>query len=124
MSTWKIEARNRAVAQFRLAWQQAPPAGREALIRAAERGGVGHRWETGRRACVLALLVKPAVRPNEQPKTAAYRLFGCETTDDFPVTWDAAGVSLSELLESVGVRVERQRSWAALRRMLPRLGSA
>ena len=100
---WRQVARERAVAQFRQAWDGAPPAGRAALVEAAARGRVDHRWESGRRACVLALLVGPALRPHETPKAAAYRLFGCEVTDDFPVTWDAGGVTLAELLAAVGV---------------------
>lgn len=103
-SDWREEARARAVAQFRRAWDGAPAEGRETLLRAAERGRVEHRWETGRHACVLALLVTPVLRPHESPKAAAYRLFGCEVTDDFPVTWDAGGVTLAELLSAVGVR--------------------
>jgi hypothetical protein len=86
------------------------------LLDAAARDGIGHRWDRGARACVLALLVRPALRPAETPKAAAYRLFGCEVTEDFPVTWDAEGISIAELLESVGARVPSPR-----RRMLGRL---
>lgn len=102
---WRQAARERAAAQFRQAWERAPSGGRAALLDAAARGRVGHRWETGTRACVLALLVRPDLRPAETPKAAAYRLFGCEIADDFPVTWDAGGVTLDELLASVGVPV-------------------
>lgn len=112
---WREAARERAVSHFRLAWERAPEAGRAALIDAAERGRVDHRWETGRWACVLALLVSPALRVRETPKAAAYRLFGCEVTDDFPVTWDAGGVTLAHLLGSVGVTV----SGRARSRLLP-----
>jgi hypothetical protein len=100
---WRQEARERAIAQFCLAWERAPEAGREALVEAASRGRVGHRWDRGARACVLALLVRPALRPVESPKAGAYRLFGCDVTDDLPVTWDAGGVTLAELLAGVGV---------------------
>ena len=100
---WRAVARERAIAQFRLAWERAPAAGRDALARAAARGRVGHRWEDGTRACVLSLLAAPALRLGETPKAGAYRLFGCEVTDDFPVTWDAGGVTLAELLGAVGV---------------------
>ena len=110
---WRVAARERAIAQFRLAWERAPAAGRDALLRGAERGRVGHRWEDGTRACVLSLLAAPALRRGETPKAGAYRLFGCEVTDDFPVTWDAGGITLAELLASVGVhtRPERQAPW-------------
>lgn len=108
-ATWREAARTRASEQFRLAWERAPAAGRSALVEEAERGRVGHRWETGSRACVLALLVRPALRPGETAKAGAYRLFGCEVTDDFPVTWDGRGVSLSDLLASVGVRLGAER---------------
>lgn len=101
--TWREVARARACEQFQLAWERAPAAGRAALVEAAARGRVGHRWETGSRACVLALLVRPALRPGESPKAGAYRLFGCEVTEDFPVTWDGHGVQLTDLLASVGV---------------------
>ncbi len=100
---WRTVARNRAVTQFQQAWEQAPPAGREALIAAAHDNDIGHRWETGARACVLALLVRPALRPGELPKAGAYRLFGCDVTEDFPATWDAAGVTPAQLLASVGI---------------------
>jgi len=109
-TVWLERARAQAIAEFQLAWERAPVAGRTALIAAAERGGVGHRWETGRHACVLALLVAPARKAKEQPKMAAYRIFGCEVTDDFPVTWDASGVTLMELLTSVGVRLPARRA--------------
>jgi hypothetical protein len=102
---WREAARERAIEQFRLAWSRAPAAGRARLVERALRGDVGHRWETGSRACVLALLVGPALRPRETAKAGAYRLFGCEVTDDFPVTWDAHGVSPAELLAAVGVPV-------------------
>ena len=124
---WRRQARNDAVARFRLAWEQAPAAGREALVEAALRGTVGHRWETGARACVLALLVKPALRPHETAKAGAYRLFGCEVTDELPVTWDAGGVTLADLLASVGVRLpgrapRRAWCWRLLRRPQPAPG--
>jgi hypothetical protein len=115
---WRQTTRERAIAEFRQAWERAPEAGRAALIEAARHGGPGHRWETGRRACVLALLVTPALRPHESPKMAAYRLFGCEVVDDFPVTWDAGGVSLAELLASVGVHVP-DAPRGGTRRLLP-----
>jgi hypothetical protein len=117
-STWRDVARARATAQFRLAWERAPAAGRAALVAAAERDAVGHRWEAGRRACVLSLLVQPALRPHETAKAGAYRLFGCEVTDDFPVTWDAGGVTLAELLAAVGVHISERRPRRA--RLLPR----
>ncbi|MFN8556839.1 MAG: hypothetical protein U0531_05630 [Dehalococcoidia bacterium] len=98
---WRDEARQRAVAQFRAAWTLAPVAGRAAVADAAARGTIGHRWEIGRHACVLALLVGPVLRPGESPKAGAYRLFGCEITEDFPVTWDNAGVTAADLLGSV-----------------------
>jgi hypothetical protein len=101
---WRTIARNRAIAQFQHAWAQSPAAGREALIEAAQRDGIGHKWETGERACVLALLVRPALRPGELAKAGAYRMFGCEVTDEFPATWDAAGVTPAQLLASVGVQ--------------------
>ena len=114
---WQQCARAEAVAYFRQAWALAPPAGREALVASAERDRVGHHWETGARACVLALLVRPALRPGERPKAGAYRLFGCDVTDDLPVTWDAGGVTLLEMLEAVDVRPlpRQQRGWARLR---------
>lgn len=102
---WREVARDQAIRQFRLAWERAPAAGREALIEAARRGRVGHRWETGARACVLALLVRPALREREPVKAGAYRMFGCEVTDDLPVTWDAGGVTIAELLAAVGVQL-------------------
>jgi hypothetical protein len=105
-ATWQDRARQQAIDEFRIAWERAPAEGRDLLVEAAARSSAGHRWETGSRACVLALLVKPARRPNEQPKAAAYRLFGCEVTDDFPATWDAHGVTLTELLASVGVHID------------------
>lgn len=101
---WRTMARNRAIAQFQHAWAQSPVAGRAALIEAAQRDGIGHRWETGERACVLALLVRPALRPGELAKAGAYRMFGCEVTDEFPATWDAAGVTPAQLLASVGIQ--------------------
>lgn len=104
-ANWQVTARQQAIDEFRIAWERAPAEGRELLIEAAKRSSAGHRWETGSRACVLALLVKPARRPSEKPKAAAYRLFGCEVTDDFPATWDAHGVTLTELLASVGVHI-------------------
>ena len=107
---WRQAARERAVEQFRLAWERGPVAGRAALVEAAEDGRVGHRWETGSRACVLALLVAPALRPRETAKAGAYRLFGCEVTDDLPVTWDAGGVTVAELLASVGIAVRERRA--------------
>jgi hypothetical protein len=100
---WRTVARDRAIAQFRQAWERAPATGREALVEAALRDRIGHKWETGSRACVLALLARPALRPGELPKAGAYRLFGCEVTDDLPATWDGAGVTAAELLASVGV---------------------
>jgi hypothetical protein len=115
---WRDAARERAIEQFRLAWSRAPAAGRAELVERARKGSVGHRWETGARACVLALLVTPALRPRETAKAGAYRLFGCEVTDDFPVTWDAHGVAPSELLAAVGVQVEPRG------RRLPRLRAA
>jgi hypothetical protein len=102
--SWRTIARNRAIAQFQQAWAQSPAAGRTALIEAAHRDSIGHRWETGERACVLALLVRPALRPGELAKAGAYRMFGCEVTDEFPATWDAAGVTPTQLLASVGVQ--------------------
>ena len=117
---WRQVARERATAHFQVAWQRAPAAGREALVTAAEHGRVGHRWETGARACVLALLVAPALRPRETAKAGAYRLFGCEVTDDLPATWDAGGVTLAEMLASVGVELSPTaprwaRAWRSLR---------
>lgn len=100
---WRTVARDRAIAQFREAWERAPVSGREALVAAAQRDRIGHKWETGSRACVLALLARPALRPGELAKAGAYRLFGCEVADDFPATWDGAGVTAAELLASVGV---------------------
>ncbi|MER3421771.1 MAG: hypothetical protein C4290_15135 [Chloroflexota bacterium] len=102
---WRDVTRARAVEAFRLAWERAPVAGRAALLDAAARDAVGHRWETGRHACVLALLVAPALKPGEPVKAGAYRLFGWEVTEDFPATWDAGGVTLAELLAAVGVRL-------------------
>ena len=121
---WRQLSRVHAMAHFQLAWERAPAAGREALVDAAQRGRVGHRWETGARACVLALLVKPALRPRETAKAGAYRLFGCEVTDELPVTWDAGGVGLADLLASVGVHLpahapRRAWSWRLLRRHQP-----
>ena len=117
-ANWRQAARERAVEQFRLAWVRAPAAGRTALLEAAVAGRVGHRWETGSRACVLALVVAPALRPHELARGRAYRLFGCEVTDDLPVTWDAGGVTVAELLASVGVTVRERgtRLPVALRR--------
>lgn len=106
MADWRAVERDRTLALFRRAWEGAPSAGRAALIEAASRGRVGHRWERGRSACVLALLAAPALRPRETAKAGAYRLFGCEATDDLPVTWDAGGVTLVDLLRSVGVPLE------------------
>ena len=120
---WRTMARNRAIAQFQHAWAQSPAAGREALIEAAQRDGIGHKWETGERACVLALLVRPALRPGELPKAGAYRMFGCEVTDEFPATWDAAGVTPAQLLASVGVQAPasgRPSLAQRLARILPR----
>lgn len=111
---WRDDTRARAVDAFRLAWERAPAAGRAALLEAAARGIVGHRWETGRHACVLALLVAPALKPGESVKAGAYRLFGWEVTEDFPATWDAGGVTLAELLAAVDVRLpERAGGWRA-----------
>ena len=110
VADWRQAARERAAEQFRLAWERAPAAGRTALVEAAEAGRVGHRWETGSRACVLALLVMPALRPRETAKAGSYRLFGCEVTDDLPVTWDAGGVKVAELLASVGVTLDERRT--------------
>ncbi|MGD9893325.1 MAG: hypothetical protein AB7R89_27315 [Dehalococcoidia bacterium] len=124
---WRTMARNRAIVQFQQAWAQAPAAGREALIEATQRDGIGHRWETGERACVLALLVRPALRPGELAKAGAYRMFGCEVTDEFPATWDGAGVTPAQLLAAVGVQVPvvRRPSLAQrLSRLLPRRQSA
>ena len=118
---WRQQARAQTIAHFRQAWAMAPEAGRAALLEAASRDRVGHRWETGRRACVLALLVGPALRPAEPVKTGAYRLFGCEVTDDLPVTWDAGGITLAELLESVGAKVPAQQK-RGLRALRPVLG--
>ena len=106
---WRSAARDRAIAQFRQAWEQAPPTGREALIDAAMRNRIGHKWETGARACVLALLVRPALRPGELAKAGAYRFFGSEVTEDFPATWDAAGVTPAQLLASVGIHLPDSR---------------
>ena len=53
---WRGLTRERALALFQTAWERAPAAGREAFVEAARREAVGHRWETGRHACVLALL--------------------------------------------------------------------
>ena len=126
---WRQRAREQAIAHFRQAWAMAPEAGRAALLEAAARDRVGHRWETGRRACGLALLVAPALRPGEAAKAGAYRLFGCEVTDDLPVTWDAAGVKAAELLAAVGVAlpahrrqplIARLRSYMRNGRLLPR----
>jgi hypothetical protein len=88
------------------------PAGRSALVDAATDGRVGHRWTTGRGACVLALLVGPSLRTRESARAGAYRLFGCEVVDDLPVTWDGGGVTLAELLGAVGVTLpSRQSLW-------------
>jgi hypothetical protein len=114
--TWQTRQRMRTVDLFRSAWAMAPPAGRTALVDAAARGRVGHRWTTGRRACVLALLVGPALRPRESPRAGAYRLFGCEVVDDLPVTWDGGGVTLAELLGAVGITLpERRPLWSGRR---------
>ena len=99
---WRAHERARAATLFRTAWGLAPAEGREALLQAASRRRVGHRWTTGRGACVLALLAGPALRPTEMPRAGAYRLFGCEVVDDLPVTWDGRGVTLEELLAAVG----------------------
>ena len=117
-SAWQDRAREHALRQFRDAWAAAPGAGRQALLDAVTSGRVGHRWETGSRACVLALLVGPLVRPRESPKTAAYRFFGSEVTEDFPVTWDASGVTVSDLLAAVGVSVPVGRRDRHLKRRL------
>jgi hypothetical protein len=114
---WRMVARNRAITQFQQAWGQAPPAGREALIEAALQDRIGHRWETGARACVLALLVRPALHPRELPKAGAYRMFGCEVTEDFPATWDAAGVTPAQLLASVGIHLPEMRRPALAQRL-------
>ena len=122
-AAWRAEARERALAHFRLAWERAPEAGRAALLDAVERGGPGHRWETGVRACVLALLVQPALRPGEGVKAGAYRLFGCEVTDEFPATWDARALPATALLAAVGAPIvtparpwsPRRWSWLARR---------
>lgn len=116
---WRARAREQALGQFRQAWDAAPAAGRQALLDAAAAGRVGHRWETGARACVLALLVRPLTRTGESPKTASYRFFGSEVTEDFPVTWDASGVTLDELLTAAGARAPRRRHLIGW----PRLGS-
>jgi hypothetical protein len=100
---WQQAARERAIKHFRVAWDRAPAAGRQALVEAAVRGRIGHRWETGAHACVLALLVRPALREREPVKAGAYRMFGCEVTEDLPVTWDAHGISAAQLLAAVGV---------------------
>lgn len=111
-SGWREITRRHAIDQFRQAWERAPAAGRDALIEAVAAGGAGHRWENGSRACVLALLVGPLLRPGESPRAGAYRMFGCQVTDDFPVTWDAHGVSAAELLASVGIAPPRRsRRW-------------
>ena len=99
---WRAHERARAVALFRTAWALAPAEGREALLHAAADRRVGHRWTTGRGACLLALLAGPALRPSEAPRAGAYRLFGCEVVDDLPVTWDGRGVTLEALLTAVG----------------------
>ena len=123
-ATWRARERARTLALFRTAWGLAPPAGRTALAEAAARGGVGHRWTTGRGACVLALLAGPALRPAEAPRAGAYRLFGCEVVDDLPVTWDGGGVTLAELLGAVGIalptRAGRRNSQRG-RPLVPRL---
>ncbi|MGH2587157.1 MAG: hypothetical protein ACRDJE_19765 [Dehalococcoidia bacterium] len=116
---WQQRAREQAQEQFRLAWERAPASGREAFLEAVRRERVGHRWSTGAGACVLALLVRPALRPAESPKAVAYRMFGCEVTDDFPATWDAAGVTLTELLAAVGVRLPETPKRGLLGRLLP-----
>ncbi len=112
---WRDATRARAIEAFRLAWERAPAAGRAALLDAAARDAVGHRWETGRHACVLALLVAPALKPGEPVKSGAYRLFGWEVTEDFPATWDAGGVTLAELLAAVGVRLPQRAGRTGLR---------
>jgi hypothetical protein len=118
---WQTIARNRAVEQFGWAWRQAPPAGRQALVEAAIKDRIGHRWETGTRACVLALLVAPVLRPGEKPKAGAYRMFGSVVTDDFPATWDASGVTRAELLASVGIHLPEQRPHGPVQRIFHRL---
>lgn len=122
VSDWRAAAREGAITRFRQAWGLAPPAGREALIQAAERNRIGHRWETGRRACVLALLVRPALRPGERPKAGAYRLFGCDVVDDFPATWDGAGVTAPQLLAAVGVHLPPSPSASLIGRTLQAIG--
>jgi hypothetical protein len=107
-TTWRERERARTLTLFRAAWDGAPAGGRQALLAAAARDRVGHHWTSGRGACVLALLVQPALRPRESPKAAAYRFFGCEVTDNLPATWDADGVTLAELLESVGAALPAQ----------------
>lgn len=107
-TSWQQVARERAVELFRVAWDRAPAAGRQALVEAADRGRIGHRWETGAHACVLALLVRPALREREAVKAGAYRMFGCEVTEDLPVTWDAHGISAAELLAAVGVDLPKR----------------
>jgi hypothetical protein len=119
---WQQLAREQAQEQFRLAWERAPAAGREAFLEAVRRERVGHRWSTGAGACVLALLVRPALRPAESPKAGAYRMFGCEVTEDLPVTWDAAGVTLTELLAAVGVHLPGPSKGGLLGRLRPRVG--
>ena len=103
------------MARFRKAWEMAPREGRQLLIERAERDAVGHHWERGHRACVLALLAQPALRPSEPVKAGAYRLFGCDITDEFPVTWDGQGVTLFDLLASVGVQVQTEQPSPARR---------
>ena len=120
MSEWRQQARDDAVALFRLAWEWAPAAGRAGLVDAAMAGRVGHRWETGARACVLALLVKPALRPREPAKAGAYRLFGCEVTDELPATWDGGGVTLADLLAAVGVHLPTPAKRRSLTQLLRR----
>lgn len=118
-ATWQERQRARTIALFRSAWAMAPPAGRSALVDAAEAGRVGHRWRTGRGACVLALLVRPALRSGEAPRAGAYRLLGCEVTDDLPATWDGGGVTLTELLGAVGIALPPPRPWWARWTALP-----
>ena len=107
-SDWREWQRARTIALFRVAWEQSPASGRAALVEAAARDRVGHRWSSGRGACVLALLARPVLRSGESAKAAAYRLFGCEVTDDLPVTWDAGGITLAELLDAVGAPLPKR----------------
>jgi hypothetical protein len=122
--TWRGRERARTLALFRTAWELAPPRGREAFVEAALEARVGHRWTTGRGACVLALLAGPALRPGEAARAGAYRLFGCEVVDDLPVTWDGGGVALAELLGAVGVRLPERRQRGGWRLLLPASGPA